>query len=129
MNRDMIDLMLEFRKSGDMTLLITSNFKIEKKILNVIVINILDWLELEHKRSIWISQGRPTCLKPLQINMKYLWCKNLYRLVKEEKLFQEYFSVNEKYLTFSDLVPEDERIRIREKTYQFYKKIYKSRCL
>lgn len=53
---DIIDLMLDFRKNGCVDQL--TNIDISKDNLNVIVVNILSWLKLEYKRSLWIAEGK-----------------------------------------------------------------------
>ncbi|WP_075721996.1 hypothetical protein [Roseburia sp. 499] len=98
----------------------TEPLYIDKENLNIIVLEILSWLKLENKRSIWIAQGRKACLKPLQLNMQYPWCTDLCMLVEKEKLFQEYFSIKEGKFNFSDLVTEDIKIKARELAYKNY---------
>lgn len=55
---DVVDLLLEYMKTGDVKLLIESDMEFEKVNLNVIVVEILDWLRLEYKRSMWIAEGK-----------------------------------------------------------------------
>lgn len=117
---DVVDLLLQYRKTYDINLLITSDLKIDKVNLNVIVIEILSWLKLEHKRSMWIAEGRKNCLKPLKINMQYPWCVDLNSLVEKEKLFHDSFIIKEGKLEFSDLVSEKDRVIAREKAYRNY---------
>lgn len=117
---DIIDLLLRYRKSNNIKLLITSDIEIDKEDLNVIVIEILAWLKLEHKRSMWILEGKKNCLKPLKINMQYSWCITLNYLVKKEKLFRDYFIIKDGNLYFSDLVTEHNRKMIRAKAYKNY---------
>lgn len=117
---NIVDRMVEYRKTGDEKILITSDYGIDKQNLNVIVINILSWLRLEHERSIWIAQGRKTCLKSLELNMRYLWCAGLRTLVEREKMFYEYFSIKESKFNFSDWVAEDIKIEARKLAYENY---------
>lgn len=117
---DIIDLLLQYRKSNDIKFLITSDIEINKEDLNVIVIEILAWLKLEHKRSMWILEGKKTCLKPLKINMQYSWCVNLGQLIKKEKIFRDYFLIKNGNLDFSDSITEHEREAMREKAYINY---------
>ena len=65
---DIVGQLLSYRENSDIKLLITSDIAIEQQNLNVIVIEILSWLKLEHKRSIWINEGKKTSFKPLKIN-------------------------------------------------------------
>lgn len=117
---NIVDLMLQYRKTGDQKVLITSDLKIEKENLNVIVIEILSWLSLEYKRNMWILQGKRTCLKPLKLNMQYPWCVDLCRLVQKEKLFHDNFSISERKFNFSNLVTEHDKIMTREIAYKNY---------
>lgn len=112
--------MLQYWETHDAKLLICSDTQIDKVNLNVIVINILSWLKLENKRSLWIAQGRKTCLKPLELNSNYPWCRDLCMLVEKEKLFQNTFSINGGKLYFSDAIPENDRIAAREMAYRNY---------
>lgn len=117
---DLVDVMLQYRVTGNKGLLITSDLEIDKQNLNVIVVKILSWLKLEHKRSMWISDGRKTCLKPLLLDIQYPWCRGLYTLVEREPLFQNNFSIKNGRFDFSALVSEQDRIIIREKAYENY---------
>ena len=88
---DIVDKLLIYRENSDIKLLIASDTDIEQQNLNVIVIEILSWLKLEHKRGIWINEGKKTSFKPLKINSYYTWCIDLKRLVIQESIFQRYF--------------------------------------
>ena len=113
-------MMIEYRKTGNKRLLVNSEYNIEKENLNVIVLEILSWLKLEHKRSLWMAQGRKRCLKPLQLNMQYSWSKDLCMLVEKEKLFHEYFRIKDGKFEFSDEVREEDKIEMRRLAYNNY---------
>lgn len=115
-----IEMMIEYRKTGNKRLLVNSEYNIEKENLNVIVLEILSWLKLEHKRSLWVAQGRKTCLKPLQLNMQYPWSRDLCMLVEKEKLFHEYFRIKDGKFEFSDEVREEDKIEMRRLAYNNY---------
>lgn len=117
---DGIDELLNYLLHKDKKRLITSDIQISDLELNVVVIKVLSWLKLEHKRSIWMSEGRKSGFKSLEIDIKYPWCANLYRLVEKEKLFHEYFSIKEGKFDFADAISEEDRINIREKVYRNY---------
>ena len=89
-----IDELLKYMKKRDKSILITNN-QLSDYELNVVVVKILSWLKLEHKRSIWIAQGKKTRFKSLEVDIRYPWCANLYQLVENEKLFHDYFSIKE----------------------------------
>ena len=114
-----IDELLKYMKKRDKSILIT-NKQISDYELNVVVVKILSWLKLEHKRSIWIAQGKKTRFKSLEVDIRYPWCANLYQLVENEKLFHDYFSIKEGEFDFSDEVSEEEKVMAREKAYQNY---------
>ena len=117
---DIIDKLLKYLNSQDKKALLTTDIQISKCELNVVVIEILSWLKLEHKRSIWIVQGRKNCLKPLEVDRRYPWCANLYKLVEQEPLFYDSFSIKEGKFDFSDAVPEEDRAAARETVYRNY---------
>lgn len=117
---NIIDELLEYMESKDKKILITTDIQINDAELNIVVIKILSWLKLEHKRSIWISEGKKTCFKPLEVNMQYPWCANLYKLVEKEKLFHDYFIIEEGKFGFSDSVTENDKTVAREMAYKHY---------
>ena len=117
---DIIDKFFKYFNSQDKKDLLTTDIQISKCELNVVVIKILSWLKLEHKRTIWIAQGRKNCLKPLEVDRRYPWCANLYKLVEQEPLFHDSFSINEGKFDFLDAVPEEDRVAARENVYRNY---------
>lgn len=117
---NMIDELLNFLATGDSSGLITGETAISDRDLRVVVINILAWLKLEHKRTLWIAEGRPTCLKSMELDMQYDWCANLYKLVETEKGFHDWFSIKDGKLDFSEKVSQQDRAAAREKAYQNY---------
>ena len=92
----MIDELLSYMNNQDKKILITADIQMSIYELNVVVIEILSWLKLEHKRSVWIAEGRKNCLKPLAVDIKY------------------------GKFDFSDTVSEKEKKIAREKAYQNY---------
>lgn len=114
----LIDNLLHYFETKDRKILITTELRMDNKDLHVVVIKILSWLRLEHKRTLWIAEGRKTCLKPLDIDMRYPWCVDLGILVDNEKLFHDTFSIKDGKLDFSDEVSEEDRKMAREKVYQ-----------
>ncbi|MDE6950229.1 MAG: hypothetical protein K2P64_04845 [Lachnospiraceae bacterium] len=116
----MIDELLSYMNNQEKKILITTDIQMSIYELNIVVIEILSWLKLEHKRSIWIAEGRKNCLKPLTVNIKYPWCANLYKLVEREKLFHDNFSIKDGKFDFSNNVSEEEKKMAREKAFQNY---------
>lgn len=117
---DIVDQLLNYRENSDSRLLIISDTVIEQQNLNVIVIEILSWLKLEHKRGIWINEGKKTSFKPLKINMHYSWCVDLKQLVTQENLFQKYFMIKNEEFNFRNVITEREREVLRKKAYENY---------
>ena len=117
---DIIDKMFKYFSSQDKEALLTTDIQISNYELNVVVVKILSWLKLEHKRTIWIAQGRKNCLKPLEVDRRYPWCANLYKLVEQEPLFHDSFSIYEGKFDFSYAVPEEDRAAVRETVYRNY---------
>lgn len=117
---DIVDKLLTYRENNDIKLLITSDMRIEQQNLNVIVIEILSWLKLEHKRGIWINQGKKNSFKPLKINSHYSWSVDLKRLVIQENVFKRYFKIENDNFDFRDAITESEREILRKKAYENY---------
>ena len=116
---DIVGAMLKYMEVKDKRILV-KNIQISDYELTVVVVKILSWLKLEHKRSIWISQGKRNRFKPLEIDMRYPWCANLYKLVENESLFQDCFLIKNSKFGFLDSVSEEDRRKAREKAYQNY---------
>ena len=116
---DIVGAMLKYMEVKDKRILV-KNIQISDYELTVVVVKILSWLKLEHKRSIWISQGKRNRFKPLEIDMRYPWCANLYKLVENESLFQDCFFIKNSKFVFLDSVSEEDRRKAREKAYQNY---------
>ena len=115
---DIVAAMLKYMEVKDKRILV-KNIQISDYELTVVV-KILSWLKLEHKRSIWISQGKRNRFKPLEIDMRYPWCANLYKLVENESLFQDCFLIKNSKFGFLDSVSEEDRRKARERAYQNY---------
>lgn len=116
---DIVAAMLKYMEVKDKRILV-KNIQISDYELTVVVVKILSWLKLEHKRSIWISQGKRNRFKPLEIDMRYPWCANLYKLVENESLFQDCFLIKNSKFGFLDSVSEEDRRKARERAYQNY---------
>lgn len=116
---DIVGAMLKYMEVKDKRILV-KNIQISDYELTIVVVKILSWLKLEHKRSIWISQGKRNRFKPLEIDMRYPWCANLYKLVENESLFQDCFLIKNSKFGFLDSVSEEDRRKAREKAYQNY---------
>ncbi|MDE5697736.1 MAG: hypothetical protein K2I96_10055 [Lachnospiraceae bacterium] len=89
--------------------------------LILIIDNILSWLKLGYKRELWKKEKRYVRQKPLDINLKYIWCKILKDLTETDPRFYECFSITDKQFDFSDLVTEKERIALMKLAYDNFK--------
>ncbi len=117
---EIIDRMIQYMDKREKDILIDNDIEISTQDLSVIIINILSWLKLEHKRSIWMSEGKRTSFKPLDIHKNYSWCNNLRMLVEKEKLFSDYFEIKDNKFDFADSIREQDRILARQKVYNNY---------
>lgn len=90
------------------------------KMLRVISINILDWLKLEQKRTLWIKEGKKTKSKPLEINYNFPWCQGLKKLIEENEIFKNAFSLNGKEVYYNETVDEETREKARVLAYGSY---------
>lgn len=118
---EVIDNMLEYMKNGERSKLIRTNQTISDCELRVVIVNILSWLRLEHKRGMWMAQGKNVKFKPLKVEKAYSWCMNARELIQSEKQFQDCFALQNEEITFSDNVSEKERKEIRENVFNHYK--------
>lgn len=123
---DIVDLMLQYRKTRNASTILPSRLDIEERKLITIITEILSWLKLEYKRSMWIQQGRKTCLKPMQLDMKFPWCVELCDLVTKDDLFKGMFCIKENELNFADKISEEEREKIRKSAFDKYNPIKRS---
>lgn len=114
-----IDRFIQYSKSGDIKLLV-ENTNISQRDLNIVIIEILDWLRLEHKRTIWKESGKNIKLKSLSLNTEYPWCNNLSRLVKNEEIFKKCFMIKDNKFDFNQIVEVDLRKEARKKVYDNY---------
>lgn len=117
---EVIDNMLEYMKSRERSKLISTELSISDSELSVVIIKIISWLRLEHKRSMWILEGKKIKLKPLKMEGEYSWCVHGRELIKKEKQFRDCFVVQNEEVTFSENVSEEERRCIREKVFNNY---------
>lgn len=106
------ETLLEFRKTQNPKIL--SGMEDEAiELLNVITISILAWLELEQKRINWISQGKKTRLKAMNLNYQFPWCVKLKELLEKENILSHYFEIADNEMTFKSCISEEQRNEIR----------------
>lgn len=89
--------------------------------LRTISINILRWAKLEHQRTLWMQQGRPTKHKPMKLSrIQYPWEVYLCELVSTNYEFHRLFKICGNDFLFADNVSLEERAELCEFAYQMF---------
>lgn len=114
------DILLEFRKTQNITLLECTNMNISNEDLNVISIEILSWLKLEYKRTLWVKEGRHISLKPLHLTSTYSWCNSLTELMGSDNIFSQVFEITDRNLDFKSEIEEKYMITARRIAFEKY---------
>ena len=96
----------------------TCDFESDKFI--TIATEILGWLRLEQKRTVWKQEKKYVKHKPLILNYNYPWCRQLMQIVEQDERFKKYFAIIGSSFGFSDDVSEDEKAKIRKFVYDNY---------
>lgn len=87
--------------------------------LRTVSINILRWAKLEHQRTLWIQQGRPTKHKPMKLSYNcYPWEKYLCELVSSNCEFHRLFKICGNDFLFADNVSPEEQAELCKFAYQ-----------
>lgn len=92
----------------------------KKTEINSTIFEILAWLKLERKREKWISEGKKTCLKPLELKQEYTWCQVLLKLLECDRDFGELFEVVDNKFGFKKEIDECIKGRLREEAFELY---------
>lgn len=116
MKKDICDILIDFEQKRTCTYHL---YEINKDEYLTIVLSLLSWMSLEHKREQWKKEGRLTCSKPMKLNLEYPWCQQLYTLIEKEDIFNNYFVVKKKAVYFSDNVSEEERQNLCKKAFDW----------
>lgn len=87
----------------------------------IIALEILAWLKLEHKRSLWKQTKSYMRQKPLKLDFNYPWCNQLKSIVEKNERFKYLFVIDGTNLKFSEVVSEQEKEQIRKYVYDNYK--------
>lgn len=114
------DILLEFRKTQNITLLECTNMNISNEDLNVISIEILSWLKLEYKRTLWAKEGRRISLKPLRLISTYSWCNSLTELMGSDNIFSQVFEITDRNLDFKSEIEEEYMMTARRIAFEKY---------
>jgi hypothetical protein len=99
--------------SGDENDLVYENFVI-------IAFEILGWLKLEHKRTLWKQTRSYMKQKPLKLNFNYTWCNQLKNIVEKNERFKHLFVIDGTNFDFSEMVTEQEKEEVRKYVYDNY---------
>lgn len=85
-----------------------------------IAIEILGWLRLEQKRTLWKQEKKYVKHKPLTLNYDYPWCRQLKQIVEQDERFKKNFAIQGSSFDFSEDISESEKAKIREFVYKNY---------
>ena len=116
---NIVEKLMAFRDSQDIAQL-GMDTCINLENLNVIAIEILSWLKLQHKRELWIAQGRKAKLKSMDLNFDFPWCNELKSYINNNYIFGEYFTITGKTLDFKEDISSDYVLAARELAYKLY---------
>lgn len=92
----LIDKLLQYYETKDRKILITTDLQISNADLHGVVVKILSWLRLEYKRTLWIDEGRKTCLKPLDIDIRYPWCPSTRSSARSNSVYGTWATTDRK---------------------------------
>ena len=81
---------------------------------------LLAWLKLEKKREKWISEGKRSSLKPLELKSDYDWCNLVQQIIDQETIFSEIFEIDDNKLYFKSTVAEELKNQLRKDAYLLY---------
>lgn len=97
---DTVDLLLEYYEKGTSSNLFSHLQGLSSRDIRVVVIEILGWLKLEHKRELWIREGKKTNFKASNFGIAfkaafYFKCTSgtnsmevgIYRFINRQCLF------------------------------------------
>ena len=86
----------------------------------IIALNLLEWLKLEHKRSLWKQTKSYMRQKPLKLNFNYPWCGRLKSIVEKNERFKHLFVIDGTNFDLPEMVTEQEKEEIRKYVYDNY---------
>ena len=110
---------LEYSKTGNSRILLeVNNLKTEDIIsFNAMIIDVLSWLRLGYQKELWKKEKRYVKQKPLDINLKYPWCKILKELTETNSSFHKYFFATDRKFDFRETVTDEERVNAMKLVY------------
>lgn len=86
------------------------------------IIDVLSWLRLGYQRELWKKEKKYVKQKPLDINLKYPWCKILKELTETNARFHKYFFITDKKFDFRESVTNEERVNAMKLVYDKFPK-------
>ena len=117
---ELIKNMLKYDSGkASMDILLDGNYleNVDRESFNVMIIDVLSWLRLGYQRELWKKEKRYVKQKPLDINLKYPWCKILKELTETNPRFHKYFFTTDKKFDFRETVTEEERVNAMKLVY------------
>lgn len=110
-----------FMSTRDITIIAKDANSCEYDRFITIAMEILGWLKLEHKRTLWKQEKKYIRQKPLKLNFNYPWCNQIKDIVEKNDRFKQLFTIDGTSLDFSKTVTEEEKAEIRKYVYDNYK--------
>lgn len=95
---------------------------VDMQSFNVMIIDVLSWLRLGYQRELWKKEKKYVKQKPLDINLKYPWCKILKELTETNARFHKYFFITDKKFDFRESVTNEERVNAMKLVYDKFPK-------
>ena len=118
-NKLIADMLKYDSGKESMDILLDGNYleNMDMESFNVMIIDVLSWLRLGYQRELWKKEKRYVKQKPLDINLKYPWCKILKELTETNPRFHKYFFTTDEKFDFRETVTEEERVNAMKLVY------------
>lgn len=111
---------ISFVSTRDITIIAKDRNGCEYDKFIIIATEILGWLKLEYKRTLWKKERKYVKQKPLKLNFNYPWCNQIKDIVEKNDRFKQFFTIDGINLDFSETVTEEEKAKIRKYVYDNY---------
>lgn len=111
---------MNFMSTRDISIIAIDGSNCEYDKFITIATEILGWLKLEHKRTLWKQERKYVKLKPLILNFNYPWCNQIKNIVEKNVRFNQFFIIEGTKFDFSKMVTEDEKAKVRKYAYDNY---------
>lgn len=120
LSNNIIHILVEYLNSQDESLLNIHYSIQDKSSLNSACIELLSWLKLERKRELWITEGRKTKLKPMELNTNYEWYHSLIDLIENNTSLNSLFEIKNMELNFKESISDETKAQLRKDAYELY---------